>query len=100
VDKLEADTVQQLRGDKSSFEITSWTEHYANMIPKHSKDRLVVFKPPTTSKFIGCIRVRDKDNTKSTVWDVVSKDGQYIGLVPAGCQFEAMVVDIKIITPT
>ncbi|KAL6149734.1 hypothetical protein ACJQWK_02580 [Exserohilum turcicum] len=98
--KLKAIAEERLGGDKSSFEITPWIDYYTKIVPKHSEDRLIVFKPPKTSPLIGCIRVRDKDNTKRTLWDVVSKDRHYIGLVPAGCQFEAMVVDAKIITPT
>jgi len=91
---------KRLGGDQTSFEITPWTDYYTTIVPKHPEDRLIVFKPPKTSSLIGCIRVRVKDNTKITLWDIVSKDRQYIGLVPAGCQFEAMVVDVKIITPT
>ncbi|KAF2182613.1 hypothetical protein K469DRAFT_586033, partial [Zopfia rhizophila CBS 207.26] len=80
-------------------EVDSWTHYYTDEVPKHAKDRVVVFKAPQSSLRIGCIRVRDKDDIKKTVWDVVGREGMYIGLVPAGCPFEAMVVDVKLITP-
>jgi hypothetical protein len=59
-----------------------------------------VFKLLKTSALIGCIRVWEKDNTIITLWDIVNKDRQFIRLVPAGCEFEAMLVDAKIITST
>jgi hypothetical protein len=88
-----------------STEVDSWTYYYTDEVSKHAKDRIVVFKAPESStepessSRIGCIRVRDKDDIKKTVWDVVGKEGVYIGLVPAGCPFEAMVVVVKLITP-
>ena len=63
---------------------------------------MVVFKAPQSYDRLVCIRVRDKDDIKKTVWDVVGQKGQkgpYIGRVPAGSLFEAMVVVIKLITP-
>lgn len=95
-DLSEANTTLSKLKNKSSFLVTPWTNYYTNLIPEHAEDRLVVFKPPETSQYFGCIRV--KDNTR-TIWDVINKEGQYIGRVPAGCRFEAMVVDVKIITP-
>jgi translation initiation factor IF-1 len=86
-------------GDKSSFEVTPWTAYRAEIVLKHSQDRLVAFKPLKTSALIGCIRVREKDNTTIKLWDIVDKDGQFIGLVPAGCEFEAMLVYAKMIIP-
>lgn len=91
--------MRQLGGDEGSFEITPWINHNAKLIPDHTKDRLVVFKPPENTEKLGCIRVRDKDNIHLTLWDIVQKSGLHVGLVPAGCKFEAMVVDTKIITP-
>jgi hypothetical protein len=66
------------------------------IVPSDSKTRLIVFKPPKYHQKFGCIRVRDKNNTK--LWDVVEQAEHYVGLVPAGCMFEAMTVEAKIFT--
>jgi hypothetical protein len=98
-------TCTKLNSDNSTSKITAWTFYDARLLQPHSKARLVVFKapefaPPVYSKIIGCIRVRTSHDTKKTLWDVVNNNGgPYLGLVPAGCQFEAMHVDIRIITP-
>jgi hypothetical protein len=89
--------MRKLASDGKSFEITPWTKYDAKIVPCHTKDRLVVFRPPKNTEVFGCIRVRDEDNMK--LWDVVRDAGLYVGLVPAGCVFEAMLVDTKIITP-
>lgn len=99
--KLMAIAAQEF-GDKfneSSAEVDSWTYYYTDEVPNHSTDRVVVFKAPKSSTRIGCIRVLDKDDIKKVVWDVVGREGVYIGLVPAECPFEAMVVDVRLITP-
>lgn len=85
--------------NESSTEIDSWMYYHTYEVPTHTKDRIVVFKTPQSCPQIGCIRVRDKNNVKKTVWEVVGREGAYIGLVPAGCPFEAMLVDVKLITP-
>lgn len=36
---------------------------------------------------------------KEMRWDIVRKEGMYMGSVPAGCPFEAMLVEVKLITP-
>ncbi|KAF1953188.1 hypothetical protein CC80DRAFT_596068 [Byssothecium circinans] len=106
--KLKAYASQEFGSEfnESSSEIDSWTYYYVDMIPAHEKDRIVVFKAPDESfhkpkgsPWFGCIRVLDKDDITKIVWDVVQREEMYIGLVPAGCDFEAMVVVIKLITP-
>ncbi|KAK7178270.1 hypothetical protein PSPO01_15685 [Paraphaeosphaeria sporulosa] len=97
--KLKGIASEEFGFDESSFDVSPWTNYYADEVPEHTKDRLVVFKAPDLSDKLGCIRVRDKDDIKKTVWDVVGKKGPYLGFVPAGSLFEAMVVDVKLITP-
>jgi len=75
-----------------------WTYYYTDEIPKHSKDRIILFRAAASSSRIGCIRVRHKDDMKQIVWDVVGKEGTYIGLVPAYCRTEAMLVDSRFMT--
>jgi hypothetical protein len=89
--------MRKLASNENSFDITPWTKYDGKIVPCHTKDRLVVFRPPKDTKKFGCIRVRDKDQKK--LWDVVQDAGLYVGLVPADCAFEAMLVDAKIITP-
>lgn len=56
----------------------------------------MVFRPPSKSKSLGCIRVRG-ENTKK-IWEAVQKEGVYIDYIPKSCSFEAMVVEVKLIT--
>ncbi|UPX11342.1 uncharacterized protein EKO05_0001949 [Ascochyta rabiei] len=72
-----------------------WTYYYTDEIPEHSKDRIILFRASQSSPRIGCIRVRHKEDIKRIVWDIVGKDGIYIGLVPANCPTEAMLVESK-----
>lgn len=69
------------------------------MVPKSPKKRLVVFRPKLPSRILGCVRVRDAQDQKKKVWDVHNCGGIYMGLVPEECPFEAMVVEIRLITP-
>jgi hypothetical protein len=69
--KLKELASEEFGSNESSFEVDSWTNYYADEVPKHTKDRLVVFKAPESYEKLGCIRVRDKDDIKKTVWDVV-----------------------------
>ena len=81
----------------SSFEVTGWTNHYTALVVEHHTERLIVCRPQSKSRPIGCIRVRDKDD--GILWEIVDKKDVYVGIVPEGCQFEAMFVDVRIITP-
>ncbi|OCK74895.1 hypothetical protein K432DRAFT_386534 [Lepidopterella palustris CBS 459.81] len=76
-----------------------WTYYYTDMVPSHTKDRIVIFRAQPPSKQLGCVRVRDKHDITKTIWDSVGKEGIYMGDVPAGCPFEAMLVEVKLITP-
>lgn len=90
--KLKAKASQEFgpEFDESSAEVDSWTYYYTDEVPKHAKDRIIVFKAPEPSSQIRCIRVWDKDDIKKTVWDVVRREGTYIGLVPASYIFDRL----------
>jgi len=76
----------------------NWTPYLAGMISGHHTQRLVVFKAGAGSKFIGCLRVLEAQDIKNMIWDKVRCEGIWMGLVPENCPFEAMLVDIKLIT--
>lgn len=67
------------------------------MIQSHPKDRLVVFRPQLSRDLLGCIRVY-KPGTTTKLWDVFDTNGTFIGIVPKDCAFEAMLVDLKLLT--
>jgi hypothetical protein len=74
-----------------------WTYYYTRMVPSHTTERVVIFRARSPSKNLGCVRV--VDGQEEMIWDVVNSGGTYMGHVPAGCPFEAMLVEIKLITP-
>lgn len=39
-----------------------------------------------------------KAGTSTKLWDVFDTDGIFIGKVPKDCHFEAMLVDVKMVT--
>lgn len=89
------------QSDDNGFEIVMARIH--NSEPT---DRIILFKPHKGMSQFGCIRVlrsetadqgEAKREKKGPVWDVVRAVGSYVGLVPAGCPFEAMVVQLKFI---
>jgi hypothetical protein len=75
-----------------------WKYYYTDIIPGHTSERLVVFRPHPPATKLGCVRVLKAENMKEMIWDRYNCEGIYIGRVPAGCPFEAMVVEIKLIT--
>jgi hypothetical protein len=75
----------------------AWTYCHARIIPSYDADRLVVFRPKPPSKVFGCIRVLDKEDTEM-IWEIMRQEGAYIGRVPPGSSFEALLVEIKLIT--
>jgi len=81
-----------------NVEITPWTFYSTDIVPSHSTDRVVVFRPQSPNHTFGCIRVRKKGNNEKD-WDLVAKETVYMGLVGADCRFEAMDVELKLITP-
>jgi hypothetical protein len=75
-----------------------WKYYHTDIVPGHTSERLVVFRAQPPFKRLGCIRVLKDQNLEEMIWDRYNCEGIYIGLVPAGCSFEAMVVEIKLIT--
>lgn len=69
------------------------------MVQSFPADRLIVFRPQQSSKLLGCIRVY-KAGTTTKLWDVFDTDGIFIGKVPKDCAFEAMLVQVKMLTLT
>lgn len=86
------------RFQESQVEVErQWTSYTVKLMPGYPADRLIVFRPQQSRKLLGCIRVY-KAGTTTKIWDVYDTDGTFIGIVPKDCTFEAMVVDIKLIT--
>jgi hypothetical protein len=77
---------------------SQWIPYNLKMIPPHSSDRLIVFRPQRSQRLLGCIRVY-KAGTTIKEWDVYDTDGTFIGIIPEDCTCEAMLVEIKLITP-
>lgn len=78
----------------------------ARIYDSDQSDRIILFKPQKGMSQFGCIRVLRSETTnqgeaarekKGPVWDLVRTVGSYVGLVPAGCPFEAMVVQVRFI---
>lgn len=69
-----------------------WTSYTAIMIEGHSTDYFIAFRPLSTRNFLGCIRVY-RDSYK--LWDKHNAGGTWIGKIPKGCPFEAMLVEVK-----
>ncbi|KAH7113099.1 hypothetical protein EDB81DRAFT_893819 [Dactylonectria macrodidyma] len=72
----------------------------------HPTDRIIVFRPLKGKPQFGCIRVlrgetanQDdiRKDKKGPVWEEKRGGGTFVGLIPAECRFEAMVIEIKFI---
>lgn len=79
---------------------------HGRVYESHSSDRIIIFQPYKGQQMSGCIRVLKSETSsqgdatkerKGPVWDVVRTVGSYAGLVPAGCPFEAMLVQVRFI---
>ena len=66
-----------------------------DIVSGHTSERLVVFRARPPSKRLGHVRVSKDQDLKEMIWDRYNCEGIYIGHVPAGCPFEAMVVEIR-----
>jgi len=75
---------------------SEWTSYTVRLFDKTTVSRLILFRPLSSSKTLGCIRVISNQN--SVKWEVVQKGGIFLGLVPPECTFEAMLVEVKLIT--
>jgi hypothetical protein len=85
--------------DESLVDIDEdWKYYHMDIVSGHTSERLVVFRARPPSKRLGCVRVSKDQDLKEMIWDRYNCEGIYIGHVPAGCPFEAMVVEIKLIT--
>jgi len=99
--KLLAEAVRKYgdKFDESKINLDEdWTYYHARIVPSHTTERLVVLRPKPKSKVFGCVRVLDEQNNEEMIWEVVQKEGAYIGHVPAQCSFEALLVEVKLIT--
>ena len=72
-----------------------WTSYTAIMIEGHPTDYLIVFRPLSTRKSLGCIRIYCDSDKK--LWDKHNEGGTWIGRVPKDCPVEAMRVEVKTI---
>ncbi|PYH80611.1 hypothetical protein BO82DRAFT_355324 [Aspergillus uvarum CBS 121591] len=68
------------------------------MVEGYRNKRVVIFRPAPFDKWLGCIRARNGSNFKEIIWDAVNLENIYMGLLPANCPFEAMLVEIKLVT--
>ncbi|KAK1762500.1 hypothetical protein QBC33DRAFT_281630 [Phialemonium atrogriseum] len=100
----------------SQCDVSGFSPVIIELFKAHPTDRVIVFRPQAGLEGFGCIRIRvlkkdeddkhgdrDKQNkhkvTKNaTVWEKVRGKGAYIGMIPAGCRFEAMYVDVNLVT--
>lgn len=89
------------QSDDNGFEIVQ-----GRIYDSHPTDRIIIFRPHKGTPKFGCIRVLRSETAnqgeatkekKGPVWDVVRAVGSYVGLVPAGCPFEAMLVQVRFI---
>ncbi|RSM14271.1 hypothetical protein BHE90_015237 [Fusarium euwallaceae] len=89
------------QSDDNGFEIVQ-----GRIYDSHPTDRIIHFRPHKGTPKFGCIRVLRSETAnqgeatkekKGPVWDVVRAVGSYVGLVPAGCPFEAMLVQVRFI---
>ncbi|BCR96716.1 uncharacterized protein AKAW2_30035A [Aspergillus luchuensis] len=96
--RLIAEAVKNFGGDfESKVDIEeSWTTYTVKLFESSSIQRLIVFRPPSSSRFFNCIRVRNPQG--AVEWEVLRKSDTYMGLVPTDCQFEAMLVELKLFT--
>jgi hypothetical protein len=89
------------QANDNGFEIV-----HGRVYESHPSDRIIIFQPHSGQQMFGCIRVLRSEapnqaeatkERKGPVWDVVRAVGSYAGLVPAGCPFEAMLVQVRFI---
>ncbi|PYH95925.1 hypothetical protein BO71DRAFT_321956, partial [Aspergillus ellipticus CBS 707.79] len=70
----------------------SWTIYTVKLFESLFMQRLIVFRSSLSSRFFNCIRVRNPQGA------VLQKSDIYIGLVSTDCQFEVMLVELKLFT--
>ncbi|PKX99507.1 uncharacterized protein P174DRAFT_360918, partial [Aspergillus novofumigatus IBT 16806] len=59
-------------------------------------ERLIIFRPPKSSKYFDCIRVKD-GSTGVVKWETLRKTGIWMGVVPINHQIKAMLVKLMMI---
>ncbi|KAJ9211287.1 hypothetical protein DTO166G4_7120 [Paecilomyces variotii] len=97
--KLAAEAVKHFRNDfeESKMEYdSSWISYTLRFFDGWPTERLIIFRPPVSSKFFDCIRVKD-GSTGAVEWEALRKAGIWMGLVPINHQIEAMLVELMLI---
>lgn len=74
----------------------NWTPYTLRFFDSSPTERLIIFRPPTSSKYFDCIRVKD-GSTGAVEWEALRKTGIWMGLIPVNCQIEAMLVELMFI---
>lgn len=83
--------------DESKMEYgCSWTSYTLRFFDGLPTKRLILFRPPKSSRFFDCIRVKD-GSTGAVEWEALRKAGIWMGLVPVNHQIEAMLVELMLI---
>ena len=89
------------QSDDNGFEIV-----HGRIYESHPSGRIIIFQPHKGQQMFGYKRVLQRETAnqgeamkerKGPVWDVVRTVGSYAGLVPAGCPFEAMLVQVRFV---
>jgi hypothetical protein len=75
---------------------SSWNSYTLRFFDGWPTKRLIIFRPPASSKFFDCIRVKD-GSTGAVEWEALRKAGIWMGLVPINHQIEAMLVELMLI---
>lgn len=74
----------------------NWTSYTLRLFDGWPTERLIVFRPPTSSRFFDCIRIKD-GSTGGVDWEALRKTGIWMGLIPVNHQIEAMLVELKLV---
>ncbi|POR32210.1 Uncharacterized protein TPAR_07591 [Tolypocladium paradoxum] len=93
----------------SRCDISKFEPFLIQLFHSQVEDRIVIFRHRPSKTLLGCIRVLEgdenqkkqddkKQGTETTVWEIMEAKGVYAGLIPAGCRFEAMYVELRLIT--
>lgn len=97
--KIAAEAVKYFGNDfeESKLEFdSSWTPYTLRLFDGWLTERLIIFRPQSSSRFFDCIRVKN-GSTGAVEWEALRKTGVWMGLVPVNHQIEAMLVELKFI---
>ncbi|KAH8654682.1 hypothetical protein BGZ61DRAFT_203708 [Ilyonectria robusta] len=89
----------------SQCDVSNFTRVLIQLFEPHPTNRVIVFRNREGTEGFGCIRVlkreyngEERHRKVGTVWENVRGKGSYMGVIPAGCRFEAMYVELRLVT--